>query len=150
MVGRSPAGRGFQHRRRCGLRPGSPQLDRWAFTRDRGGRATVANDLASLAPALEKWGYHRPLELDDQARARLGTGPVYAADVVPAITFTFGGVVVDDDGVAVDEEGRAIPGLYAAGADMSDVYHQGYGGGLCLAVVSGRRAGVAAARKDLR
>lgn len=130
--------------------PGSPRLDRWAFTRDRGGRATVADDLAALAPALDRWGYRWPLELDDQARARLGNGPVYAADVVPAITFTFGGVVVDDDGVAVDEEGRAIPGLYAVGADMSDVYHQGYGGGLCLAVVSGRRAGVAAARKDSR
>lgn len=32
-----------------------------------------------------------------------------------------------------------------AGADLSDVYNEGYGGGLCLAVVSGRRAGRSAA-----
>jgi hypothetical protein len=41
----------------------------------------------------------------------------------------------------IDGNREPIHGLYAVGADMSDAYHQGYGGGLCLAIVSGRRAG---------
>jgi tricarballylate dehydrogenase len=125
--------------------PGSPRLDRWAFSRDRGGRAAVADGVHALGPVLRDWGYHAPPQLDDEARARLGTGRVFAADVVPAITFTFGGVEVDDTGVALDGAREPIAGLFAAGADMSDAYHEGYGGGLCLAVVSGRRAGRLAA-----
>lgn len=40
--------------------PGTPRLDRWAFSRDRGGRATVAHDLDSLLPAVREWGYDAP------------------------------------------------------------------------------------------
>ncbi|MFB6983082.1 FAD-binding protein [Streptomyces scopuliridis] len=129
--------------------PGTPRLDRWAFSRDRGGRATVAHDLGSLLPVLREWGYDEP-DLDDGARARLGPGRVFAADVVPAITFTFGGIEVDGEGSVVDASGRPVRGLYAAGADMGDAYHEGYGGGLCLAVVSGRRAGRLAAVRARR
>lgn len=126
--------------------PGSPPMDRWAFSRDRGGRVAVADDLAALRPVLASWGYHDDPRLDDDTRARLGGGRIFAADVVPAITYTFGGVEVDDSGLAIDGSGEPIAGLFAAGADMSDVYHEGYGGGLCQAVVSGRRAGRLAAR----
>jgi tricarballylate dehydrogenase len=114
--------------------PGSPCLDRWAFSRDRGGHVGVADNVDAL-----------PVSLDAEARARLGDGRVYHADVVPAITFTFGGIEADNDGTALDTSGSPIDGLYPAGADLSDVYNEGYGGGLCLAVVSGRRAGRLAA-----
>jgi tricarballylate dehydrogenase len=114
--------------------PGSPCLDRWAFSRDRGGRVGVTENADAL-----------PVALDPEARARLGDGRVFHADVVPAITFTFGGVEADAAGTAVDHTGTPIDGLYPAGADLSDVYNEGYGGGLCLAVVSGRRAGRLAA-----
>jgi succinate dehydrogenase/fumarate reductase flavoprotein subunit len=117
--------------------PGSPHLDRWAFSRDRGGRVGVADSVETLPGG--------PAHLDPEARARLGAGRVFHADVVPAITFTFGGVEAGTDGIALDESGRPIDGLYPAGADLSDVYNEGYGGGLCLAVVSGRRAGRLAA-----
>lgn len=117
--------------------PGSPHLDRWAFTRDRGGRVGVADDFTALPGG--------PPGLDPDARARLGDGRVYFAEVVPAITFTFGGIEADETGTTLDGEGRPIEGLYPAGADLSDVYNEGYGGGLCLAVVSGRRAGRLAA-----
>ncbi|MEV4318054.1 FAD-binding protein [Actinocrispum sp. NPDC049592] len=123
--------------------PGSPRIDRWAFARDRGGRVGVAESVASLP---ESWG---PVELDAHARARLGDGRVFMADVVPAITFTFGGIEADGSGQALDTAGEPIPGLCPAGADLSDVYHEGYGGGLCQAVVTGRRAGrLAAARRN--
>ncbi|EOD67212.1 FAD-binding protein, partial [Amycolatopsis vancoresmycina] len=114
--------------------PGSPCLDRWAFSRDRGGRVGVAESADAL-----------PVQLDAEARTRLGDGRVFHADVVPAITFTFGGVEAGPDGTALDPAGAPIDGLYPAGADLSDVYNEGYGGGLCLAVVSGRRAGRLAA-----
>jgi len=126
--------------------PNSPPMDRWAFSRDRGGRVAVVDDLAALRPVLDSWGYSGEPRLDDEARARLGQGRVFAADVVPAITFTFGGIEVDDSGAVLDAAAEPIDGLFVAGADTSDVYHQGYGGGLALAVVSGRRAGRLAAR----
>jgi hypothetical protein len=62
------------------------------------------------------------------------------------VTMTFGGIEVDGSGNAVDDDGRAIAGLYVAGGDTSDIYHRGYAGGLCAAAVTGRRAGIAAAR----
>ncbi|RSM37778.1 FAD-binding protein [Amycolatopsis balhimycina DSM 5908] len=116
--------------------PGSPRLDRWAFSRDRGGHVGVADNVDAL-----------PVSLDAEARARLGDGRVFHADVVPAITFTFGGIEADTGGTALDTTGTPIDGLYPAGADLSDVYNEGYGGGLCLAVVSGRRAGQLAAAR---
>jgi tricarballylate dehydrogenase len=126
--------------------PGSPQLDRWAFSRDRGGRVTTGESLTAVADVVRGWGYDVARLADDRdAMARLGQGRLFAAEVEPAVTFTFGGIEVNDSGAAVDGAGRLVPGLFAAGADMSDVYHRGYGGGLCLAVVSGRRAGALAA-----
>lgn len=119
--------------------PGSPRLDRWEFSRDRGGRAGVADSLDALSAS---WG---PVELNADDRAKLGDGWVFAAEVVPAITFTFGGIEANDAGTALDLAGEPVEGLFPAGADLSDVYHEGYGGGLCLAVVSGRRAGRLAA-----
>jgi hypothetical protein len=55
----------------------------------------------------------------------LGRGRIFAADVVPAVTVTFGGIEVDDAGVVIDGNREPIHGLYAVGADMSDAYHQG-------------------------
>ncbi len=121
--------------------PGSPRLDRWAFSRDRGGRVGVVDSVEALPM------FFGPVHLDADARDRLGEGQVFFAEVVPAITFTFGGIEADEHGVAIDPDGRPVDGLFPAGADLSDVYNEGYGGGLCLAVVSGRRAGQLAARR---
>jgi tricarballylate dehydrogenase len=135
---------------RAGGRPfvgGSLPMDRWGFSRDRGGRADSAEDAASLLPIVRAWGYDlSPDALEEpEVRERLGPGRIFAADVVPAVTMTFGGINIDDAGVAVDADGAPIPGLYVAGGDTSDVYHRGYAGGLCAAAVTGRRAGAAAA-----
>jgi tricarballylate dehydrogenase len=126
--------------------PGSPHLDRWAISRDRGGRVTTGESLHDVAREVGAWGYDlSALTGDLDAMARLGHGRLFAAEVEPAVTFTFGGIEVDETGTAIDPHGRPVPRMFAAGADMSDAYHRGYGGGLCLAVVTGRRAGVAAA-----
>jgi len=124
--------------------PGSPVLNRWDVARRRGARVGFASDLASLAAQVGEWGYDIDA-LPSVAATAFGDSSLYAMDVEVAITFTFGGVVVDEDGVVVDSTGDPIPGLFAVGADMSDAYHRGYGGGLALAIVTGRRAGVAVA-----
>jgi tricarballylate dehydrogenase len=79
-------------------------------------------------------------------RQRLGSDRIFAADVVPAVTMTFGGIEIDESCRALGADGRPIGGLYAAGGDASDIYHRGYAGGLCAATVTGRRAGADAAR----
>jgi succinate dehydrogenase/fumarate reductase flavoprotein subunit len=135
---------------RAGGRPfvgGSLPMDRWGFSRDRGGRADSAADAAALLPLVRGWGYELELDAleDGYVRERLGSKRIFAADVVPAVTMTFGGIEVDEEGRAVDGDGSPIAGLYVAGGDTSDVYHRGYAGGLCAAAVTGRRAGAAVA-----
>ena len=126
---------------------GTPLMDRWLFSRDRGGRTTSAADAAELVPLVREWGYDVQTALaDDAVRAGIGTARIFAAEVVPAVTMTFGGIEVDDVGAAIDGSGEPIPGLLVAGGDTSDIYHRGYAGGLCAAAVTGRRAGATAAR----
>jgi hypothetical protein len=136
---------------RAGGRPfvgGSLPMDRWGFSRDRGGRADSAADASALLPLVRSWGYDLELAAleEGEVRERLGSKRIFAADVVPAVTMTFGGIEVDDEGRAVAGDGSPIEGLYVAGGDTSDVYHRGYAGGLCAAAVTGRRAGAAVAR----
>jgi tricarballylate dehydrogenase len=122
---------------------GSLPMDRWAISRDRGGRVTSAADADELRKLVAEWGYEleqAALE-DGVVRERLGTGRIFAADVIPAVTMTFGGVEMDSSCAVLDANDEPIPGLYVAGGDASDVYHRGYAGGLCAATVTGRRAG---------
>jgi len=126
---------------------GTPLMDRWAFSRDRGGRTASAADDTELVRLVRAWGYDITSALQvDAVRERVGTASVFAAEVVPAVTMTFGGIEVDDSGTAVDGNGEPIGGLFVAGGDTSDIYHRGYAGGLCAAAVTGRRAGSTAAR----
>jgi succinate dehydrogenase/fumarate reductase flavoprotein subunit len=127
---------------------GSLPMDRWAISRDRGGRASSAADANEVIQLAAGWGYElqAPALDDEVVRQRLGTGRIYAADVVPAVTMTFGGVEIDSSGSVLDANDEAIPGLYAAGGDASDIFHRGYAGGLCAAAVTGSRAGRDAAQ----
>jgi hypothetical protein len=125
---------------------GSLPMDRWGFSRDRGGRATSAATIGELLPLVRDWGYDlTPAVFDAEVRRRLGADRIFAADVVPAVTMTFGGVEIDEDSRVLGPDDQPVPGLYAAGGDASDIYHRGYAGGLCAAAVTGRRAGAGAA-----
>ena len=72
--------------------------------------------------------------------------PFRALAVRAGITFTLGGLAVDQCLRVLDRHGRAIGGLFAAGADAGGTYSRGYAGGLVLGLVQGRLAGDAAAR----
>jgi fumarate reductase flavoprotein subunit len=73
----------------------------------------------------------------------------YGLKVVPGITFTMGGVLVNGRCEALNLEEKPIPGLYAAGDTIGGLmggYRGGYTGGLMQAVVTGILAGENAAR----
>ena len=75
--------------------------------------------------------------------------PFTAFPVTCGITFTFGGVRVDDDAGVLDTAGRPLPGLFAAGELVGGLFFHNYpgGSGLTAGAVYGRRAGDAAAQR---
>ena len=68
------------------------------------------------------------------------------------ITFTFGGLQINDEGEVQSLAGRSIPGLYAAGELVGGLFYENYpgGSGLMAGSVFGRRAGEFAARHARR
>ena len=88
--------------------------------------------------------------------------PFTAVGVKAAITFTMGGLAVDDScrvlrraassspiaqSITELRDFREVPlaGLYAAGCDVGNVHHESYIGGLATGLTTGRVAGLAAA-----
>ena len=73
--------------------------------------------------------------------------PFLAFPVRCAITFTFGGIRVDERGRVLDGTGAQIPGLYAAGEMVGGLFFGNYpgGAGLISGATFGRLAGQAAA-----
>jgi fumarate reductase flavoprotein subunit len=94
-------------------------------------RAVAAHQHASLA--VPRSGKPKPLR-----------PPYYGLRVVPGITFTMGGILINGRGEVMDPNDRAIGGLYAAGDAIGGLmggYHGGYAGGLMQAIVTGILAG---------
>ena len=75
--------------------------------------------------------------------------PFEAYAVTCGITFTFGGLKIDTEAHVIDTDGRAIPGLYAAGELVGGIFYFNYPGGtgLMAGAVFGRIAGTAAGRR---
>jgi succinate dehydrogenase/fumarate reductase flavoprotein subunit len=124
----------------------------------RGARCAVAHDLDELTLVPPEWGYdgaavrqalldfNRQCVDDSLAPSRrfdavpIDSPPFYVIEALPAISFTFGGLIVDSEARVLDAEGRPIPGLYAAGADAGGLYVRAYAGGLAAALTFGLRA----------
>jgi hypothetical protein len=124
----------------------------------RGARCAVANDFDEFLYIPEEWGYDaaavRQALIDFNRQCAEGTPdpprrfdavpidrpPFYVIETVPAITFTFGGLIIDESARVLDVDGRPIPGLLAAGADAGGLYVRAYAGGLAAALVFGLRA----------
>ena len=77
----------------------------------------------------------------------LDTPPFKAFPVTCGITFTYGGLHVDEGAAVLTEAGKRIPGLYACGELVGGVFYNGYpgGSGLTSGAVFGRLAGHSAA-----
>jgi succinate dehydrogenase/fumarate reductase flavoprotein subunit len=137
---------------------GVAPVDVFELVSSRGARAVQAENLDELAELPAEWGYDgaaiKQALLDFNRSCAEGTldpprrldavpidrPPFYVIEAVPAITFTFGGLRIDEDARVLDERGRPIPGLLAAGADAGGVYVRAYAGGLAMALVFGLRA----------
>jgi len=78
---------------------------------------------------------------------RLDTPPFMAYPVTGGITFTFGGVRVNDRAQVMSTSWAVIPGLYACGEMVGGLFHGNYPGGtgLMSGAVFGRLAGAQAA-----
>jgi tricarballylate dehydrogenase len=78
---------------------------------------------------------------------RIDQPPFEAFAVTCGVTFTFGGVKVTNQAEVVDQEDKAIPGLYACGELVGGLFYYNYpgGSGLTWGSVMGRIAGHAAA-----
>jgi tricarballylate dehydrogenase len=90
---------------------------------------------AGITPPKSNWAL--PVERAPFTGFRIACG----------ITFTFGGVRVDDRARVLDAAGRPLPGLCAAGELVGGLFFHNYpgGSGLTAGAVFGRRAGYAAA-----
>lgn len=76
--------------------------------------------------------------------ARIEMAPFYAfSPLVPGITLTFGGIMINESAQALEADGRVIPGLFAAGEGAGPVFFQDYigGGSMTNCLVMGRIAG---------
>ena len=76
--------------------------------------------------------------------------PFYAFPLRPGITFTYMGVTVDDEGRVLEQSGRPMENVYAAGEIMSgNILTKGYlaGFGLTIGSVFGELAGRSAATR---
>ncbi len=90
----------------------------------------------------------RGLELPKSNWAqRLDAPPFVAYPVTGGITFTFGGVRINDRAQVMSTSWRPIAGLYACGEMVGGIFHGNYPGGtgLMSGAVFGRIAGAAAA-----
>ena len=87
--------------------------------------------------AIDKTNWALPLE----------QGPFVAYEVSCGITCTYAGLSITPRAEVLDEEGRTMPGLYAAGEMVGGLYYTKYpgGAGLTSGSVFGRIAGTQAA-----
>ncbi|MCT9079977.1 FAD-dependent oxidoreductase [Streptomyces fulvoviolaceus] len=150
---------------------GIPGVDKFQLCHRAGARSAVADSLEDFASMPEEWGFPGATVRDRieafNATARAGGAttpgrlldsrpldepPFYVIEAEPAITFAFGGLLIDTganvlsaDGGGVGGGRSTVPGLLAAGADAGGLYRRAYAGGLAPALVFG----LAAARTAL-
>ena len=79
-------------------------------------------------------------------------GPFEAYAVTCGVTFTFGGLKINQQGEVQNTQGKSIDGLYAAGEIVGGLFYHNYPGGtgLTSGSVFGRLAGEQAAKNAIR
>jgi len=90
---------------------------------------------AGIEPRKSNWS--RPID----------KGPFYAYPIMAGICFTYGGIKTNNAAQVIDNDGRVIPGLYAAG-EVAGLYYQVYTGATSVlrGAVFGKIAGEGAAK----
>ena len=115
----------------------------------------ITVDAAALSETVERYngavacGAGNSLPVPRTGKPKVLRAPLYGLKVIPGITFTMGGILINGRGEALNETEEPIPGLYAAGDTIGGLmggYRGGYAGGLMQAIVTGILAGEGAAR----
>lgn len=108
---------------------------------------SAVNDRAFDPTILDGKAAALPLPKSNWAQ-KIDTGPFRAYPVTGGITFTYGGVKVDETAAVLNPSGARIHGLYSCGEMVGGVFFEGYpgGSGLTSGAVFGRLAGANAAR----
>jgi succinate dehydrogenase/fumarate reductase flavoprotein subunit len=145
---------------------GVEPVDRFALAYKRGGRCAVAEDIEEFEHLPDEWGFDGPAvrrTLEEfNAQCESGTPaptrtldaeplvdpPYYVVELIPAITFTFSGLRIDANARVLNDDGRPIPGLLAAGADIGGLWVRAYAGGALTALVFGLQAAETACQVD--
>ncbi len=98
---------------------------------------TVKDGKGTIGLPLPKSNWALPID----------TPPFKAYPVTGGITFTYGGVMVNEAGEVMHRDSARILGLYAAGEITGGIFYHNYpsGSGLMLGAVFGRIAGSRAA-----
>ena len=114
--------------------------------------AQIGVPYENLKAALDDYNKHcETKEADAFGRTLYGTpidtAPFYAAGRVPTVHHTMGGVRINEFAQVINENGKIIPGLYAAGEVTGGIHGANRLGGNALAdiLVFGRIAGESAA-----
>jgi succinate dehydrogenase/fumarate reductase flavoprotein subunit len=140
----------------------SESVDKFALAYRHGARCAVAETVDELEYIPPEWGYPGDVVLQGVYAANSPTGgrnkparsndaaplvdpPYYLIEVIPAMTFPYVGLMTDSMSQVLDDAGKPVEGLLAAGADAGGLYYRNYAGGLMPAVCFGLRAGCAAA-----
>jgi fumarate reductase flavoprotein subunit len=117
--------------------------------------AVIGVDPATLTETVQRYnravqsGATDSLPIPRTGKPKLLREAFYGLKVIPGITFTMGGILINGRGEALSESEAPISGLYAAGDTIGGLmggYHGGYTGGLMQAVVTGILAGENASR----
>jgi tricarballylate dehydrogenase len=79
---------------------------------------------------------------------RLDTPPLRAYPVTGGITFSFGGLKINEHAAVIGTDWEPVAGLYACGEMVGGLFHHNYpgGSGLMSGAVFGRIAGASAAQ----
>lgn len=97
--------------------------------------AIAQNDYSALNPA-RRTSTHKPVPIK--------TAPFYGAPACAGVTYTMGGIAIDEWSRALQQDGSVFPGLYAVGSASGGLEggpSVGYVGGLSKAATTGMRAG---------
>ncbi|GGG25947.1 flavocytochrome c [Rhodococcoides trifolii] len=138
---------------------GAVAVDKFELASRRGGRVGMAETLDELEYLPQEWGYDGGVIAAAVATYNadatsgvtvspsrrldptpLSEAPYYVIETVPAITFPFHGIRIDDRARALSNDGVPVPGLLVAGSDTGGLWNRAYAGGLASALVFGLTA----------
>ena len=114
--------------------------------------SAIGMDPATLSDTVTRWNAAVASQNDEEFGRNTGmehdisVGPFYAIKIAPGVHHTMGGLEINTEAEVISTEGKAIPGLFAAGEVAGGIHGGNRIGGTAITdiVVYGRVAGMSA------